>query len=193
MQDNGFLHFNLQLQGLLQISSLSSRWISRAPDVLCLQEVFRRSDAKDIVEALRFQYPYHASFQDLDAEPAPQPACTPQEVGAAALCLEISCSQFPRGNAFINCTLVECGHVLFLLPQACISCLSTELGAAEDAQVNTFTRCASAIPRNEYTDAYGLLLLSRYPLSNVATVDYLDSAFTLFVPRGYITARVCSV
>ena len=78
------------------------------------------------------------------------------------------------------------------LSQNCVSCLTTELGAAEDAQENAFTRCASAIPRNEYTDAYGLLLLSRYPLSNVATVDYLDSAFTLVTPRGYITASVCS-
>ena len=161
---------------------------SSPPDVLCLQEVFRRSDAKDIVEALRSQYPYHASFQDLDAEPVPQPACTPEEAGTAALCLSENCADVPE-ESLQNCTYVECG-VLFTFPQACQTCLATEFGAAEDAQLDSFSRCASIISASEYAVPYGLLLLSRYPLSNIITSDYLDPPFVFPAPRGYITAQV---
>ena len=164
---------------------------SGTPDVLCLQEVFRRSDAKDIVEALRSQYPYHASFENLTAEPLVQPACTPQEAGVFESCLQDNyCSQVV-GTVFINCSLANCGKLLFESSQSCATCMYMELGAAEDA--DAFARCASTVPANEYTAPYGVLLLSRYPLSDVTSRDYMEPPFVFSLVRGYITAKVCEV
>ena len=175
------------------ILQLQNRKLSSTPDVLCLQEVFRRSDAKDIVEALRFQYPYHASFEDLTAEPSVQPACTPEEAGAFGLCLQTNCLQF-SGLMLFNCTLAACGNLLLESSQSCAGCVSLEFGSAEDTDVGaSLTRCASTVPANEYTAPYGVLLLSRYPVSDVTSRDYVDPPFVFSLIRGYITAKVCEV
>lgn len=90
---------------------------------------------------------------------------------------------------FGNCSVVECRTVLFNLSSPCFFCLGLEFGAAEDAQADAFTRCASVIPASEYAAPFGLILLSRYRLTEVETVDFLDGDRGSIL-RGYIRARV---
>ena len=54
-----------------------------------------------------------------------------------------------------------------------------------------FLRCASEIPASEYAAPFGLLLLSRYRLTDIETVDY-HAAEPVILPRGYISAKVAS-
>ncbi len=64
-------------------------------------------------------------------------------------------------------------------PQACPSV----------SQVAAFTRCTFEIPASEYVNPFGLLLLSRYELTEVETVDY-HPVEQVVLPRGYISAKV---
>ena len=162
------------------------------PDVLCLQEVFRRSDAKDIVAAVKNIYPHYASFQDLETSPSSRPACMGERAQAFGRCLQ-QCSTDP-GTIFNNCSVNECADLAEQLPYSCLSCLVLEIGSHEDTEVDAIARCMSTIPVNEYIDAYGVLLLSRYPLSDVTTKNFLDidPDSVLSAARGYITAVVSS-
>ncbi len=74
-------------------------------------------------------------------------------------------------------------HVVFLM----FSILFTN--KIVSFQTATFTQCATTIPASEYTDTFGLLLLSRYRLRNIKTVDY-HPGDSLLIPRGYISAKV---
>ena len=159
--------------------------MSGAPDVLCLQEVFKKSVAKEIVEAVSSIYPYYASFEDLEEDVGSQPACTPQEVSTTTACQSQFCSNLTSPVQLFNCTLLNCFR-FSLLSQSCQSCLIFEAGVVED----THTHCSTTVLASEYNAPYGVLLLSKHTLSNTKTADFLDPPFRSFVPRGYITAEV---
>lgn len=159
--------------------------MSEAPDILCLQEVFKRSVAKEIVEAVSSVYPYYASFEDLGEDAGTQPACTPQEASIASACQSQFCSNLTSQVQVFNCILLNCFRSS-LLSQSCQSCLIYEAGIVED----THTHCSTTILASDYTASYGVLLLSRHRLSNTKTSDFLDPPFRTFLPRGYITAEV---
>ena len=168
---------------------------SGAPDILCLQEVFRRSDAKEIVEAVRNDYPFYASFEDLEEGAGMQRACTPQEAGTAAACLLQFCANLTSAQTvselvqLFNCSLQNCLR-FSQLSQSCQSCLIFETQDLPDG-VDLFTHCATNVPANDYTAPYGLLLLSRHNLSNITASGFLDPPFVTYLPRGYIAAEVC--
>ena len=167
---------------------------SGAPDILCLQEVFRRSDAKEIVEAVRNDYPFYASFEDLEEGAGIQRACTPQEAGTAGACLLQFCANLTSPQTpdeqlqLFNCTLQNCLR-FSQLSQSCQSCLIFEAQDLPDG-VDVFTHCATNVPANDYTAPYGLLLLSRHNLSNITALSFLDPPFLTYLPRGYIAAEV---
>ena len=167
---------------------------SGAPDILCLQEVFRRSDAKEIFEAVRNDYPFYASFEDLEEGAGIQRACTPQEAGTAGACLLQFCANLTSPQTvselvqLFNCTLQNCLR-FSQLSQSCQSCLIFEAQDLPDG-VDVFTHCATNVPANDYTAPYGLLLLSRHNLSNITASDFLDPPFVTYLPRGYVAAEV---
>ena len=143
------------------------------------------------MEEVEKEYPYHASFGNLKAEPEEQRACTIIEANNAAACLMTNCLDVSTDpKALLNCSYVECGRVLFGFSQSCLTCLTVEFGSEEDNMTDTFARCATMIPANDYTAPYGLLLLSRYPLSHVTTSDFLEPPFKFSILRGYIKAKV---
>ncbi len=162
------------------------------PEILCLQEVFRRSIAVDIVREVGNIYPYHASFENLRDDPSSRPACSVDEIQVYNACL-IQCAP-PPGNAVNNCSLVKCHGVKAQLTQSCFSCLVLEscYNFEESSEADVLAVCSSKVPANDYTAAYGLLLLSKYPLSNVTAEDYVDSYQEFITPlqHGYITAKV---
>ncbi len=136
------------------------------------------------MEAVKTQYPYHASLDDLTAPASPQAACSPQEAGTLNACVA-SCLNDSTG--FINCVFVNCNDRVIDIPNECFICVTAEFGADEDAELNTFSRCASVIPASEYTNSFGVLILSSYQLSDISTNDYFpDSTFR----RGYVSAKV---
>ena len=166
------------------VSQLQRR-MSGAPDILCLQEVFRRSEVKEIVDAVSNEYPYYASFEDPGEDAGTLPACTPQEASIAADCQSQFCSNLTNPMQLFNCTVLKCWR-FSQLSQSCQSCLTFETGFPED----TYTHCSTNILASDYTAPYGVLLLSRHRLSNVKTADFVDPPFRTIIPRGYITAEV---
>ena len=166
-------------------NSQLQRRTSGAPDILCLQEVFRRSEVKDIVDAVSNEYPYYASFEDPEEDSGTQPACTPQEASIAADCQSQFCLNLTNSVQLFNCTVQRCWR-FSQLSQSCQSCLTFEAGTTKD----TYTHCSTNIFASDYAAPYGVLLLSRHHLSNVKTADFMDPPFRTIIPRGYITAEV---
>ena len=166
------------------LSQLQRR-TSGAPDILCLQEVFRRSEVKEIVDTVSNEYPYYASFEDPKEDAGTLPACTPQEASIAADCQSQFCSNLTNPMQLFNCTVLKCWR-FSQLSQSCQSCLTFETGLPEDA----YTHCSTNILASDYRAPYGVLLLSRHHLSNVKTADFVDPPFRTIIPRGYITAEV---
>ncbi len=161
------------MDNILQLQS------NEVPDILCLQEVFRRSDAKDVVDAVKEDYPYYASFQDLEEGASFQQACTLQELQSFTDCMTV-CTQG------CGCDLRTCEAAVSF---PCLNCIGMELYPAD---LGTLMNCFT-IPLNEYKAPYGLLLLSRFPLTGIVTKDYLDGddySPTLLPRKGYISAKV---
>ena len=172
----------------MQLQSSSSG----APDVLCLQEVFRRSVAQEIVEEVRSDYPYYASFENLELTDAGTPrACTPLEAGTVGACVTQFCSDLLLGDPFplLNCSFQNCLR-FSQISQPCHSCLVMDGLVARQDGVNIFVHCSTIAPASDFTAPYGLLLLSRHRLLNIVTSDYLDPPFVTNLPRGYISAEV---
>ena len=130
-----------------------------------------------MVNAVKDEYPYYASFQDLDEYPSIDRACSPKDLGAYTTCTENCVNEG-------GCDLHTCEAVV---SQPCLTCIAMELVQ----EVDTLTYCLT-IPKNEYVDSFGVLLLSRFPLSDVITKPYVDVDYgSTVVPRkGYITAKV---
>ncbi len=143
--------------------------------------MFRRSDAKDIVYAVRESYPYHASFYDLATEDNLffLRACTLRDLQAFTDCLSRCADEG-------DCGLHTC-EMLVSFP--CLNCFGMELRVGE---LDSLMTCLS-IPLNDYIAPYGVLLLSRYPLSDVVAEDFLNRSSnpTVLPRKGYITATVC--
>ena len=170
---------------------------SGAPDILCLQEVFRRSDAKEIIEAVRSDYPFYTSFENLEESAGIQRACTPQEAGTASACLLRFCANLTSAQTpneqlqLLNCSTQNCLR-FSQLSQSCQSCLVLEAQDLPDG-VDVFTHCATNVPANDYTAPYGLLLLSRHRLLNITASDFLNPPFVTYIPRGYLAAEVWDI
>ena len=173
----------------IQLQSSSSG----APDILCLQEVFKRSTAKEIVDAVSSVYPYYASFENLQQDAGSQRAWTAQEAGTIGACVSQFCSNLIPGDSFplLNCSLHNCLR-FSQISQPCHSCLVLDgLAAAQDG-VNIFVHCSAFAPASDFTTPYGLLLLSQHRLLNVKASDFLDPPFVTYIPHGYISAEVCN-
>lgn len=111
--------------------------MNRAPDILCLQEIYRTSDALDILEAAQDYYPYYASFADLEAPADPAtPACNQEELVTFGSCVSAQCSNL-TGLAVTNCFLTQCMDDYFGLSRSCRYCLGLEDGADEVNGHNT--------------------------------------------------------
>lgn len=136
-------------------------------------------------------YPYHSSFEDLSDGPASHPACSVDEVRLYESCLQ-ECPS-PPGIVITNCTITKCRSIKAQLSQTCFSCLLLE--GRYDTHATTkpdiLALCSSVVSASEYDASYGVLLLSKYPLSYVATKDYFSSQHEpILLPRGYIRAEV---
>ncbi len=162
---------------------LQDRLLTGAPDVLCLQELIRRQDALDIVEAVKSQYPYHASLDNLTGPVSPQPACSIDEARMLGVCFANCAADV--NDSTTNCVFSKCNHrVLPNLSHVCYVCVLSELGTSAE---ETITQCASRIPASEYTNPFGVLLLSSYRLSDIKTLDYASDST---LRRGYVSAQV---
>ncbi len=162
------------------------------PDILCLQEVFMKSLAADIAREVRDNYPYHASFQDLSNGPSSHPACSKDEIQEYRTCLQ-RCPT-PPGVAVTNCTIANCSDVTAWLTQSCYSCLLFEsrFTSGDVSPPDILEVCSSSVPEDDYSAPYGILMLSKYQLSDITPEKFFDSHHksTALLPRGYIAAKV---
>ncbi len=164
---------------------LQARVKNRVPDVLCMQELLRRVDARDVVEAVSEEYPYHASLDNLFEDPSPELSCTPGDAAILGGCIAACGASTGDSTAFVNCTFVECNHRVLQIPNVCFACTTAENGA--EGVDDPITHCATNVPASEYIKPHGVLILSRYPLQNIVTQDYNPDST---LRRGFVRASV---
>ena len=151
--------------------------------------------AREIVEEVRSDYSYYASFENLELTDAgTQRACTAQEAGTVGACVTQFCSNLTSGEALplLNCSLQNCLR-FSQISQSCQSCLILDNLAATQDGVNIFVHCSTIAPASDFSAPYGLLLLSRHRLSSITASDFVDPPFVTYLPRGYISAEVCKI
>jgi len=145
-------------------------------DAICLEEVWLPEYADAIRTAAEDMFPYSYSVP-AEQKYTPEAPCTETEIQPIISCYESSCSSFlPIVDAL--CALGNCGGELGDLQVQKPGC-----AAALIAQVGkTLTELKDAVtnpsPLFAYDGSNGLLLLSRYPLSNTQLLDLKDKSTT---------------
>ena len=200
---NTFLAFNssirdANLQRMLQMFRGGS--IAEMADVVCLQEVQEVSHLTNMTDAAGDGgFPYSVSFLDNEdsatiALMTSQKACNIAKFLFLAGCLQRRCRTALEGGNIrevLACTLTLCfpDFQAANLSQACVNCINNQgyAGIASSAGFGQGT-CFTMFSQYDFRSTYGLLLVSKYPLTNTATERFQAAAS--FFSRGYIRANV---
>jgi hypothetical protein len=159
------------------------------PDVLCLQEVLKRSDKEDIVRGVSQRYKYSVPDFNANSVPSVYPACNAALARVYLQCFSAQCQHVQRPVEVLLCGQRRCKSEISALSQACVSCVSYYANAPN--VTNPFVPCLSNVSVNEFQEASGLLLLSKYKLTNASIQYYVESsALKEPVQRGYLSANV---
>jgi endonuclease/exonuclease/phosphatase family metal-dependent hydrolase len=152
------------------------------PDVLCLQEVWQLERVQQLAEALEPKLPYAYWTVTPWGENAEEPACTPAETDALSGCVSDHCSDVP-GSDLAQCAIASCADDFMAVSLACQQCI---LANQSDDVQSVVRACASTGAASVLKDQNGLVLLSRFPLTDP---DYwaFDSSLG---DRGVLSARV---
>ncbi|GAC1569929.1 MAG: hypothetical protein NVS3B20_01210 [Polyangiales bacterium] len=182
-------------------------------DVLCLNEVWRRSDRDALVNAARARYPEHASF-DTDLETAvddptdqhgaiPKAPSSPPCTGAvdragverATACATKHCSTLPSDeHGFLTsyqCIQANCVAELFAVQAAnprCYNCIGV---TTNDSSYDQVRQDCETKPKAglSFGGNNGVLLLSRHPLSNIEHRVLPSTNFRRTVVRATVTPK----
>ena len=136
-------------------------------DVLCLQEVELPLHQQEVYKAVRSKFPYIVSAIDLEQNVSVNvtPACDAADLQTALSCSETECNNV-TGLDFTHCFLQQCYSILNSLPNECLFCVF--IGG------HTF-ECMED-PSSLYQQTYGIMLLSKFELS--------DTRLWSFTPEG---------
>lgn len=150
-------------------------------DVVCLQEVWADDDGQAIIDATRAVFPHFYRVLTADETGGGEAACLPEELDPLAACTRAHCGEVPPEN-LANCVLGNCGDEFGAISSTCQTCLVSQLGNTVDDMV---AACSGGSGGTyAYDGRNGLLLLSRYPLTNQETLvfeSYLNRRVALHV------------
>ena len=129
-----------------------------------------------IYNAVSKAYPYAVSAIDLmQTNTSSEPACSPELVEEIDQCIVDFCSSNPTISPSV-CGFNGCGSLLVPQSVECKRCIS----------LNGLNSMCATEPAANYETTYGILLLSKRPLSNTFVEGYFpESEF-----RGFIRASV---
>jgi endonuclease/exonuclease/phosphatase family metal-dependent hydrolase len=140
-------------------------------DVVCLQEVWLNQDEmgqwqQDYIDAVlaatQTNLPHSYYFISEDET---EVSCQPADVVDIDACVTANCAD-ATADTLQDCVLGSCRDEFFALPQPCSQCLVGQLGNEyEDIKAACVGGAQSAFYSNAHN---GLMLLSKYPLSNTS-------------------------
>jgi endonuclease/exonuclease/phosphatase family metal-dependent hydrolase len=154
-------------------------------DVVCLQELWRPEDIERLSSNLGGEFPYaHWSVQaEGDAEAA-GPSCSDAEADVLQTCVEDNCGEVDPAVLPL-CAITSCQVTFSEVSTECQQCLASNQSATDIADLTALCAADDAVALS-YRDQTGLLLLSRFPLSDT---DYLTLDSSLG-DRGVLSARL---
>lgn len=152
-------------------------------DVICLQELWQPEIIDRITTSLEVAFPYsHQSVQAMGGVGAA--GCTEGEATLLTTCLADNCGGV-EGNGLALCAIDRCAPAFTQVSTGCQQCIAANQAATDIGNLTTLCSAGDGAAA-AYTDQTGLLLLSRYPLTEL---DYLAFESSLG-DRGVLSARL---
>ncbi len=162
-----------------RITPLVSNLEAHKTDVLCLQEVWKKSDRRTIEKSLKDIYPYHYKTPVKNYRVGGRPTCKISDIfgeGKFVSCMQSKCGE-AEGDDFTDCLIDKCGEPLSNLKETnrvCASALMAQVGKSPIASIlsiiNPFVRAGQFT----YKGSNGLMLFSKYPIKEREYIDFKD-------------------
>lgn len=162
-------------------------------DVICLQEVWKKSDREAIKKALSKSHPYFTDIDENQISTKHSPTCKYGQLfgeGKFGKCLVSDCLE-KKGDAFTECVIDVCGPKLEILKkenQLCATALMSLVGKNVAVGILSLLNPLWGANLYAYDGSAGLVLLSKYPLENIGKVELQDIA--TINHRSAITAEI---
>ena len=140
-------------------------------DVICLEEVWEQPAIDQVLADTKAAYPYSYHEVTSGDTGSQAPACQASDTAALEQCVLDSCSDV-QPSELGGCALANCKDEFVGLPKDCGNCVAANIGNAgkaasvQDAVDQIVGACQTAGNSYAYDGRNGLILLSRYPLSN---------------------------
>jgi len=146
-------------------------------DVLCLQEVWKKSDRKDIYKELEefFSQSHFTKIKNL--REGRRPTCKIKELfgeGKFVSCMQTQCKDLD-GDDFTDCILDKCGGALESLKNTnrqCATALMAQVGKNTILGMLTILNPIARAGLFAYKGSDGLMLFSRYPIKDKSIADF---------------------
>ena len=151
------------------------------PDILCLQEAWNPEDREQLVAAVADTYPHSLMLPVTQHYADAAPACRRKELFGEdrfASCMSSSCDGLD-GDALTACVVSKCGPILRDLSSSnpqCANAVMAQVGKPALKAIWTVMRPMRKANMFAYDGSDGLILLSRYPLSDTGELDFTDIA-----------------
>lgn len=148
-------------------------------DVLCLQEVWKKSDQKDVIKALENRYPHVFKTKIKNFREGSRPTCRRKEIfgeGKFVSCMQNQCGG-KEGDEFTDCIIDKCGNALEELKETNRTCAQALMAQVGKNPILSIARLLNPFWRTglfAYKGSNGLMLFSKYPLEDRRYVDFKD-------------------
>ncbi|HSA32537.1 MAG TPA: endonuclease/exonuclease/phosphatase family protein [bacterium] len=187
------LNTGLDPQGVLNYAdrkkTLPQALYDTGADILCLQEVWKEADQKEIITNLKevFPYRFYKTTKQEALEPIPA-SCTEEDLTPMAMCYFTNCGETDTSDvmAIGLCLLTNCLTEITGIPAECRDCLIGAISSGSTDLAGIMAECTGEQEATEMAQGgnNGLLLLSSLPLKG-AKLEKFDS---FFYQRAYIYA-----
>jgi endonuclease/exonuclease/phosphatase family metal-dependent hydrolase len=152
---------------------------SHDTDVLCLQEVWKKSDQKKLKRSLKGIYPHLYKTKIKNYRTGRRPTCKIKDIfgeGKFISCMQNSCGDLD-GDEFTDCLINKCGEPLEDLKttnRLCASALMAQVGKSPIASIVTLLNPLRRAGQFSYKGSNGLMLFSKYPIKEKRYIDFKE-------------------
>jgi endonuclease/exonuclease/phosphatase family metal-dependent hydrolase len=162
-----------------RLAPLASRLANYDSDILCLQEVWKKSDQRKIDKKLKGKFPFSFKTKIKNYREGSKPTCRIKEIfgeGKFVSCMQDQCGG-KDGDDFADCIIDQCGGALEKLKaenRTCASALMAQVGKNPIASIPTLLNPMWRAGQFAYKGSNGLMLYSKYPLEDERYIDLKD-------------------
>ncbi len=176
-----------------RVPHLSKALATSESDIVCLQEVWKKSDRKKISKALKKIYPFSYTKKRSQQRASHAPVCKIKELFGKDKFLTCMLDNCMDGDADhqTTCSRITCGPSLVALRdsnQECATTLMAQVGKSTIMSMYTIFEPFVRPGMFAYRGDNGLMLFSKYPMSNKKFFDWKKQSTLNY--RGALTANV---